>query len=131
MSFTRFRVNPYSIVAWISRNSCWKQARNLKFKWMQRYSNTQPHSWWTNTQPFRKTWVGQSRQCLSRVVSVCTMHLTVCSYHVTYVFQSTTRTWLDKNIQSNAPYRKVLTMQLNHLTSLAKWWSVCLRIKWL
>ena len=44
---------------------------------------------------------------------------------------SQTRTWHDKNIQSNAPYRKVLTAQLNHLASWAKWLSVRLRTKWL
>ena len=44
---------------------------------------------------------------------------------------SETRTWHDKNIQSNAPYRYVLTTQLNHLASLAKWLSVRLRTKWL
>ena len=39
--------------------------------------------------------------------------------------------WLYVNsIQSNAPYRQVLTTQLNHLASLAKWLSVCLRTKW-
>ena len=27
--------NPHSIVAWMSRNSLSKQARNLKFKWLQ------------------------------------------------------------------------------------------------
>ena len=40
------------------------------------------------------------------------------------------RTWHDDNIQSNAPYRLVLTTQLNHLASLAKWLSVRLRTKW-
>ena len=44
---------------------------------------------------------------------------------------SETRTWHDKNIQWNAPHRWVLTTQLNHLASLAKWLSVCLRTKWL
>ena len=44
---------------------------------------------------------------------------------------SQTRTWHDKNIQSNAPYRKVLRATLNHLASLAKWLSVRLRTKWL
>ena len=29
-----------------------------------------------------------------------------------------------KNMQSNAPYGLVLTTQLNHLASLAKWLSV-------
>ena len=44
---------------------------------------------------------------------------------------SETPTWHDKNIQLNAPYRQVLTFQLNHLVSLAKWLSVPLRTKWL
>ena len=44
---------------------------------------------------------------------------------------SETHTWHDKVIQSNAPYRSVLTTQLNHLASLAKWLSVRLRTKWL
>ena len=96
--------------------------------------------------------------------------ITVCSYHVTYAFQSEstlysclnvkellarnrheiwnlsdcngirthrgwihseTRTWRDKNIQSNAPYRQVLTTQLNHLASWAKWLNVRFRTKWL
>ena len=39
---------------------------------------------------------------------------------------SETRTWHDKNIQSNAPYWYVLKTQLNHLASLAQWLSVCL-----
>ena len=43
---------------------------------------------------------------------------------------SETRTWHDKNIQSNAPYRQILTIQLNHLVSLAKWLSVRIRTKW-
>ena len=42
-----------------------------------------------------------------------------------------TSTWHDNNIQSNLQYRKVLTTQLNHLVSLAKWLSVFLRAKWL
>ena len=39
-------------------------------------------------------------------------------------------TYNDKNIQSNAPYKQVLTTQLNHLASLAKWYSVYLRTNW-
>ena len=42
-----------------------------------------------------------------------------------------TRRWHDKNIQSNDPYRKVLTAQINQLASLAKWKSVCLPNRWL
>ena len=44
---------------------------------------------------------------------------------------SETRTWHDKNIQSNTPYRYVFTTQLNQLASLAKWLGVCLQTKWL
>ena len=40
------------------------------------------------------------------------------------------RTWHDKNMQSNAPHRKVLSTQLNHLVSWAKWLSVGLRSSW-
>ena len=43
---------------------------------------------------------------------------------------SETRTWHDENIQSNAPYRKVLRKQLNYLASLAKWLNVRLETKW-
>ena len=42
-----------------------------------------------------------------------------------------TRTGYDKNIQSNALYRYVLTTRINHLASLAKWLSVRLHSKWL
>ena len=35
----------------------------------------------------------------------------------------------DKNIQPNAPYRQILRTQLNHLVSLSKWLSFCLRTK--
>ena len=44
MSRRCLRVNPHSIVAGMSRTPCSKQARNLKFKWLQRDSNPQPHS---------------------------------------------------------------------------------------
>ena len=43
---------------------------------------------------------------------------------------SETRTWHDKNMHSNALHRQVLTAQLNHLASLAKWLSVCLQTRW-
>ena len=43
---------------------------------------------------------------------------------------SETRTWHNKNIQSNAPYRYVLRTQLNQSASLAKWLSVHFGTKW-
>ena len=45
--------------------------------------------------------------------------------------QSEMRAWHYKNIQSNTPYRQVLTTHVNYLVSLAKWLSVRLRTKWL
>ena len=44
---------------------------------------------------------------------------------------SETRTWHDKNVHSNAPYRQLLTTHPNHLVSLAKWLNVGLWSKWL
>ena len=43
---------------------------------------------------------------------------------------SETRTRHGKNIQSNAPCRCVHRTQLNHLLSLAKWFSVCSPTRW-
>ena len=44
---------------------------------------------------------------------------------------SETHPWHDKNRQSNAPYRSVLTTQLYQLASWDKWLSVRLWTKWL
>ena len=43
---------------------------------------------------------------------------------------SKTHTWHDKNIESNAPYRQVLTTQLHLLASLTKSLSLRLGTKW-
>ena len=47
MSRTRFRVNPHSIVAWMSRNSLLQaSARNVKFKWLHLDSTpVWPNGW--------------------------------------------------------------------------------------
>ena len=45
------------------------------------------------------------------------------------LIDSETRTWRGKNMRSNAPYRYVLTKQLNYLANLAKRLSVRLRTK--
>ena len=44
--------------------------------------------------------------------------------------QSERRTWDDKNMEWNAPYRYVLRKQRSHLGNLAKCLSVCLRTRW-
>ena len=43
--------------------------------------------------------------------------------------QSKTQNWHDSNIRWNAPYRQVLTTQLDHLASSVKCLSNCLRTK--
>ena len=52
MSHTRFKVNLYSVVAWMLRNSLLKTSSILNFKWLQQDWNTKPLSWWNNTQQF-------------------------------------------------------------------------------
>ena len=47
------------------------------------------------------------------------------------LIDSETRTWHDNNLESNGPYRKVFTTQLNHMTILVKWLNVRLWTKWL
>ena len=56
MSRTRFRVNPHSIVAWMSRNFLLEAGTKSEvFKWLQPDSNPQPLSSYTNTQPFNQS----------------------------------------------------------------------------
>ena len=43
MPHTRFILNLHFVVAWMSRTSCSKHTRYLKFKWRQRDSNPQSH----------------------------------------------------------------------------------------
>ena len=37
-----FRVNLLSVIVYMPRTHCWKQAGYLKFKWLQQDSNPQP-----------------------------------------------------------------------------------------
>ena len=74
MSFTHFRVNPLSAVAWISKNSLLETgmtATGLEL---------------TNTQPFSQS--GQMIE-LCVVSTIFMVHLAVCFYHVTYMFHLT------------------------------------------
>ena len=45
------------------------------------------------------------------------------------LFQLEMRTWYDINIKLDAPYRKLLKTQFNHLGILAKWLSIRLQAK--
>ena len=85
MSRTRFRVNPLSIVAWMSRNSLIEasaksegyvtatgfERRTTLF--VNKHSTVSPN--WLND--WALFWV-----------LICTVHLTVCFCHVIYAFQS-------------------------------------------
>ena len=62
----------------------WTQIFSHHQEYMQLESNPQPFSSETKTQLFSQT--GQMIELLWLVI--CTVHLTVCSYHVTYAFQS-------------------------------------------
>ena len=78
------------------------------------------------------------------------LHPTVFSYHVTYAFQSESMFYSCLNVKelflprnrrnilslsdcngTQTHNHLVLIQTLNHLASLAKWWSVRLRTKWL
>ena len=94
--------------------SFFKQAQYLKFKSLQ-WARTHNHL--------------VHKQNLNHLAKLTKWLSCVVSSYMYDAFE--TCMWHDKNIQSNAPYRQVLTMQFNHLTNLAKWLSVHLRMKWL
>ena len=173
MSRTRFRVNPHSIVAWMSRNSLleagaksevFAPASNKEFLDIQ--ATIECGFTLKRVRDMIRTYSQMHRtekysQHSSIILSVWlngwvfVYELSGCGFesscsHLYFRFRacfeqgvpwhsdnyrvwihSETRTWHDKNIQSNAPYREVLTTQLNHLASLAKWLSVRLWTKWL
>ena len=99
---------------------CWKQARYLKFKWLKWDSNPTPVSLYTNTLPFGQTcqmielfWKYLSLWCIWLCVLVMSgTHFRV-NPHFIWIdtlmwIQFEMRTWHEKNIQSKAPYTKVL-----------------------
>ena len=70
-------------------------------------------------------------------ILIYTVHLTVCSYHVTYVFQSESTPYCCLNVKAllvqnrcnawslNDCNHSVCKETLNHLAKLAKWTSCC------
>ena len=76
---------------------CSKQASYLKIKWLQRDSNPQPLSSWTNTQPFSQT---------GRMIEQCCEYLSVrCIWLYFFIMSRTslrvnphsTVTWMSRN----------------------------------
>ena len=79
MSHTHFRVNLYSIVAWMSRNSLLETG--AKFKWLQQDWNPQPL--------VRKRTLNHLAKLAKRLSCVVSTYpYGVCSYHVTYAVHS-------------------------------------------
>ena len=80
----RFRVNPHFIVALpeCQETPCSKQARNLKFKWLQLDLTPQPLSSKTNTQPFNQT---------GQMVELCCEYLSVRCIWLHVLVMSRTR----------------------------------------
>ena len=114
--------------------------RNLKVKWQQQDSNPETLRLSTNTQTFGQT--GQMIQLFW--VLICRVHLTACSCHVTYAFQSDFALYKWLNVKELLAWsrRKIWCLSdwnwigtqnnfvrkrtINHLVKLAKWFSCVL-----
>ena len=138
MSRTSLRVNPHSTVAWMPRNSLLERdaisedevtAKGLEpttTYFLNEHSTIWPN--WPND--WAVPWV-----------LICTVHLNVCFYHVTYEFESESTLYSSLNLKEllaprrhhiwrlsdcnwtrthNHLFRK---RRLNHLSKLAKWLS--------
>ena len=135
MSHMRFRVNPHSIVAWMSSNTMFKNTRYLKIKWLYQDSKgvrdmiktySQMHRtdkdskhrsiiwpvWlvWLNGWTFVFELIGRGFESLCS--HLIFLHRTCFEQGVPWHsgnyrmwIPSETRTWHDNNIQSNPPYR--------------------------
>ena len=73
----------------------------LTFKWLQRDSSPQPLSSSTKTQVF-----GQTDQMIVLLVLICTAHMPLCSYLVTYVSQSKPTLYICLNVRQFLPRRR-------------------------
>ena len=97
-------------------------------QFINKHSTTYPNSNWPND--WAVLWV-----------LICTVHLIVCSYHVTYAFQSESTLYSCRNVKELLPWKRrdiwslidcngtrthshlVHKRTLNHLAKLAKWSS--------
>ena len=96
---------------------CSKQAQNLKFKWQQLD--------WNWAFVYKVRGCGFKSSCSQLNFRFCACFEQGLSWHsgnYRVWIHSETRTWHDKNIQSNAPCIYVLTTQLNHLAFWLNVW---------
>ena len=138
MSRTSLKVNPHSTVAWMPRNSLLERdaisedevtANGLEPRttyFLNEHSTIWPN--WPND--WAVPWV-----------LICTVHLNVCCYHVTYEFESESTLYSCVNVKEPLARRRhhiwrlsdcngtrnhnhlVRKRTLNHLAKLAKWLS--------
>ena len=141
MSRRPFRVNPHSIVAWILRNSllkgCPKSEGEVTASEFKPRSNYFLNGYSTILPKWPNDWA------VFRVL-IFTVHLAVCSFHVTYAFQNgytilscqnvkellarsrcTLSGWSDCN-RIRTHNHLVLKPTLNHSAKLTKWLSCVL-----
>ena len=137
----RFRVNPLSIVAWMSRNSFLESGAKYEgevtatgLETRATYFLNEHSTIWPNC---------PNDPDVFRVL-ICTVHLTVCSCHVTSVFQSQSTFYSCLNVKELVARSRLeiwrwsdcnwtrthnhflLKQTINHLAQLAKWSSCVL-----
>ena len=139
MSRTRFRVNPYSIVGWMSRNPLLEAGKKSAGEVIATGLEPRTALFLKEHSTIWPNWPNDRAVCW---VLICTVHLTVCSCHVKWAFQSesTLYSWLNVK-ETFAQSRReiwrwsdcnwsqtqnclVLKRTLNHLVKQAKW-STC------
>ena len=135
MPRTPFRVNPQSIFAWMSRNSLLKAGAKCEGEvtptWLKPTTTLFLNEHLTIWSNWPKNWA------VFRVL-ICTLFLTVCSYHVMYAFHSEYSLYICLNVKETVARNRreiwswsdcngtrtqnhlVLKRTFNHLVKLAK-----------
>ena len=142
MSRTRFRVNPHSIVVWTSRNFLLNPSAKSEAEVIA--TGHEPRT----TQFFNEhsaIWPNWPNDRAVFWVLICTVYFTVCSCHVTSVFQSESTLYSCMNVKeflarsrleiwrwsdcywSQTQKHLALKQTLNHLAKLARWSNCVLR----
>ena len=141
MSRTHFKVNPHSIVARMSRNSFLEVA--VQYEVEVTATGLEPRTtYFVNEHSI--IWPNSPNDWAVCSVVFCTVHLTVCSCHVTYAFESESTLYNYLNVkellaQNRLKFWKlsdcnwtwsqnhlVRKRTLNHLAQLTKWFSCVL-----
>ena len=145
MSRTHFKVNPHSIVAWMSRKSLLKAGAKSQVYVTPTGLESRTTQFVNENSIIWPNWPNDWAVCW---VLICKVHLTVCSCHVTYAFQSVSTLFnylkVKEHVAPNSckiwslsdcnwtqtQNHLVRQRTLNHLAKLTKWWS-CVLITYL